>query len=177
MIHFFFRWLPGAKKIHLPPPSERPKDFTSSPPVFARGDIFFLTLPEVNLVGWFTNKTTTPKQEKHEKHRNIQTKHQLLGVPAVDSGGFWSPQRGGSPSSYLRIARAEDLVAGAGRVAKGAVKDTVGESPETNHTDVGKAWVWGWFLGLCWGFLGILIGGVGCWFLDSSRLVVGVQRF
>lgn len=49
-----------------------------------------------------------------------------------------------STRRILRIARAEDLVAGAGRVAKGAVKDTVGESPETNHTDVGKAWVpWG----------------------------------
>lgn len=65
---------------------------------------------------------------------------QLLGFQPLTLGVFGPPRRGGSPRRIFRIARAEDLVAGAGRVAKGAVKDTVGESPETNHTDVGKAW-------------------------------------
>lgn len=76
-------------------------------------------------------KLPPPRKEKQENHRNIQTTHPVVG-------GFWFPN-----SSYLRIARANDLVAGAGRVAQGAVKDTVGESPETQTTpDVGKAWVW-----------------------------------
>lgn len=82
------------------------------PPSWAKG--------EVNLFGRFTKKTfPTPRKEKHEKHRHIQRKHRFVG-------GFQPLTRG--VFGDLRIARAEDLVAGAGRVAKGAVKDTVGNA-------------------------------------------------
>ena len=114
------------------------------PPSWAKG--------EVNLFGRFTKKTfPTPRKEKHEKHRHIQRKHRFVGgfqpLTRVFFGGS-QDRSGWRFSSWSRTSGQ--------RCSEGYSR----ERPETNHTDVGKAWVWGLFLGLCWGFLGYLdLGG------------------
>ena len=62
--------------------------------------------------------------------RQIPPAQQFLGPTffVVPMEGWTSLPRSGGFQIDLRIARAEDLVAGAGRVAKDAVKDTVGKT-------------------------------------------------
>ena len=159
----------GQRILHLPTP------------FFQGGDIFFLTLPEVNdLVGWFTKKNyhiTPPKGKTWEPPKYPNKAPSCWGFQPLTLGVFWFPRRGGFNSSYPEDCSGWRFSSwswtSCQRCSEGYSRGKPRNKPQGCRKGMGLMGddFWGW----SWGFLGILIGVGGL--LVSSRLVVGVQRF
>lgn len=146
------------------------KGFYIFPPVFFKGGhIFWHSRKSTYIVGWFTKKTTNPpKKGKNMRNTEISKQStQLLGVPAVDSGGFWSPSEGWISSSYLQDCSgwrfsswswtscqrcSEGYSRGKPRNKPHGCRKGMGMMGMISGVEVGVSWV-------SW------LGWVGCWFL------------